>query len=258
MDAPLTLPPKRFKLLSCEVLHRELCHLVAQSPHQIDLFFLPKGLHDIGSTGMLQRVQEAVDSVVESGYDALLLGYGLCNNGIAGLQARTLPLVVPRAHDCMTLFFGSRGRYNDFFQNNPGTYFLTSGWLERGETAGELQQLSIQHQTGMDRSYEELVQKYGEDNAKYLFEQLGNHMRHYRQMTFIDMEFGPQEHFRAQAEQKAADRGWTFTCAKGDLRLLRDLVNGSWNNDDFLVVRPGERVVVSYDDGIITTERVTG
>src|SRR5271169_4196374 len=116
----------RLKLISCEVFTRELCDTAARSVHQVDLAFLPKGLHDIGCAGMLSRLQAAVDAVEAPQYDAILLGYGLCNNGIAGLTARTLPIVVPRAHDCMTLFFGSRDRYEDYFRKNPGTYFLTT------------------------------------------------------------------------------------------------------------------------------------
>lgn len=252
------MTPKKLRLISCEVLYRELCHTVARSPHQIDIGFLPKGLHDIGSTGMVGRLQAAVDDVPSSTYEAILLGYCLCNNGIAGLRARHTPLVVPRGHDCMTLFFGSRARYNEFFLNNPGTYFYTSGWLERGEASGDLRQLSIQHQTGMDATYEELVEKYGEDNAKFLYDQLCDHTKHYRQITFIDMAIGPQDQFRDLAEQKAAQRGWSFTSTNGDLRLIDDLVQGRWNEEDFLVVPPGHRIAVSFDDGIIKSEPAEG
>ena len=178
-NPPFTPPRRRFRLISCDVLYREMLDVVARSPHTVDIEFLPKGLHDIGCLGMRERLQAAVDRTEPDKYDALLLGYGLCNNGISGLQARTIPLVVARAHDCMTLFFGERERYMNYFQAKPGTYFLTSGWIERGEANGELRQLSIQHQTGMDMQYEELVKKYGEDNAQYLWDTLCDTVRHY-------------------------------------------------------------------------------
>jgi hypothetical protein len=247
---------RRYRLISCEVFYRELCHLVALSPHQIDIEFLPKGLHDIGSAPMVQRIQEVVDHVPPGQYQALLFGYGLCNNGIDGLQARDIPLIIPRAHDCMTLFFGSRKRYMDFFNDNPGTYFFTSGWLERGEAEGDLRQLSISHRMGMDATYDELVAKYGEENAQFLYEQLGSYGRQYRQATFIEMPVGPQEDFRRRAEEHAQEKGWRFTREQGDLRLLQMLVNGNWNEDEFLTVSPGERVAVTYDEGIITAARI--
>jgi hypothetical protein len=69
----------KLNLVSCEVLYREICHLIARSPHQVDLRFLPKGLHDIGATGMVERLQAAVDAADMPGYDAILMGYALRN-----------------------------------------------------------------------------------------------------------------------------------------------------------------------------------
>ena len=140
----------QLKLISCEIFYRELCAAVSRSPNTVDLEFLPKGLHDIGCTAMLARLQEAVDRVEDGKYDAVLLGYGLCNNGIVGLTARATRLVVPRAHDCITLFLGSRQKYLDYFNSHPGVYFKTTGWIERGDSRGELRQLSIQRKIGLD------------------------------------------------------------------------------------------------------------
>ncbi len=245
---------RKFKLISCEVFYREMCEVIARSPHQIDVEFLPKGLHDIGCVGMCTRLQSAVDAVDTSRYDAILLGYALCNNGIAGLRAPSIPLVVARGHDCMTLFFGSRERYLRYFSDRPGTYFLTSGWIERGSDAGELNQISIQHTTGMDRTYEELVQQYGEDNARYIYDQLCDQTKHYRRITFIRMGNEPNGSFRLHAERRAADHGWEFEQVEGDMSLIRQLVNGQWSDADFLVVPPGWRIAVRYDDGIIIAE----
>ena len=78
-------------------------------PNQVDIEFLPKGLHDIGQAGMSARLSEVLAAVDETKYEAVLLGYGLCSNGLVGLTARSIPLVVPRAHDCITLFLGEQG-----------------------------------------------------------------------------------------------------------------------------------------------------
>jgi hypothetical protein len=233
----------RLKLISCEIFYREMCAVVARSKNQVDIAFLPKGLHDIGREGMLARVQEAVDSVDATQYEAILLGYALCNNGIAGLVARSIPIVIPRAHDCITVFLGSRARYTEYFNNNPGTYFQTTGWMERGTATGELMQLSISHQIGMDLSYEEMVAKYGEDNAKYLYEMLGDPLKNYGQYTFIEMGIEPDDRFEREARAKAAERGWKFDKVHGDMTLFHKLVDGDWPEADFLVVRPGWRVV---------------
>jgi len=133
----------KFKLISCEIFFREMEFLLEQSPHAIDVEFLQKGLHDIPTEEMLKRLQAQVDKASEQDYDAILLGYGLCNNGLVGLRARGVQLILPRAHDCITLFFGSRKKYQAYFDANLGTYFLTTGWIERDEVAEELKELSI-------------------------------------------------------------------------------------------------------------------
>jgi len=84
----------RLKLICCEVLFREMCDACAHSPHQVDLDFLPKGLHDLGGKPMAEKIQEVVDRVPEGVYEAILLGYRLCGNGLHGLTARHTRLVL--------------------------------------------------------------------------------------------------------------------------------------------------------------------
>jgi uncharacterized protein DUF1638 len=244
----------RLRLISCEIFYREMCAAVARSKNRVDVEFHPKGLHDIGAEGMLERLQNALDAVDESEFDAVVFGYGLCNNGIQGLTARSIPVVIPRAHDCITLFLGSKERYLDYFNSHSGVYFKTSGWIERGETSGELSQISVQHQFGMDLTYQELVQKYGEDNAAFLYEQLHGNEKNYAQFTFIEMGIEPDDRFEKQAEREAQEKGWEYEKVEGDMSLIQKLVDGDWNPEDFLVVQPGQKVAAKYDDEILIAD----
>jgi hypothetical protein len=172
------------------------------------------------------------------------------------LRARTIPLVLPRAHDCMTLFFGSKERYLEYFHARPGVYFKTSGWMERSGIGEDLKQLTIPHQMGMDSSYAELVEKYGEDDAQYLWDELCNTVKHYGQYTFIEMGVEPDDRFEQQTRRDAEARSWKFEKVQGDLALIRRLVDGPWDEREFLVVPPGHKVVARYDEGIVTSEPV--
>ncbi len=238
------------KLLACEIFFRELCAASARSLNRIDLEFLPKGLHDLGQQLMRERLEEVLGRVDSSSYDAVALGYGLCSNGVVGLVAGRIPLVVPRAHDCITLFLGSKERYLEYFYAHPGVYFKTSGWVERGENLAQHGPESIQHRSGLVQSYEELVAKYGEDNARFLQEQLGL-TRNYVQLTYIKMGVEPDDRFERHSKELADERGWRYEQLQGDMRLIQALVDGEWDEEDFLVVPPGHRIEASFDEKVV-------
>lgn len=244
----------RLKLIACEILYRELCAAVARSVNRVDVGFLPKGLHDAGQERMCGRLKEVLAEVDESQYDAVVLGYALCSNGPVGLAARNIPLVVPRGHDCITLFLGGKDRYLEYFHGHPGVYYKTSGWIERGEDLAQLAHDSIQETAGMNQTYEELVEKYGEDNARFLFEQLCDMTRNYTGLTYIEMGVEPDDRFEKQARAEAAQRGWRFEKLQGDMSLIQALLDGPWDDERFLVVRPGQQVAASFDQRIIKAE----
>ena len=45
-------------------------------------------------------------------------------------------------------------------------------------------------------------------------------------------------------------RGWRFERTLADLRLVRRLLYGEWD-DDFQVVQPGQRLEMSFDDEVV-------
>ncbi len=233
----------RLKAIACDVMFREVCWLASRSPNQVDVEFLPKGLHDLRSSVMRSRLQEVVDAAGSQGYDGIVMAYALCGNGLAGLNARRIPIAIPRGHDCITLFLGSRDRYRDYFNANPGVYFKTSGWIERGGSESQL--------TGIGFDMQELVAKYGEDNAQYLVEQFNSYRKAYHKFTFIEMGVEPDGRFEERTRDDAAIREWDFEKLNGDISLLRRLVDGEWDSADFVVAPPGWHLAPTYDERII-------
>ncbi|HUV07276.1 MAG TPA: DUF1638 domain-containing protein, partial [Spirochaetia bacterium] len=122
----------RLKLIACDVLLRELCYLIARSPHTFDIEFTEKNSHN-QSDLLRQSIQEKIGGCEDKGYDAILLGYGLCGNSTIGLSSRQTRIVIPRAHDCCTLFLGSRQRFMEHFKDNPSQPFSSPGYMERSD-----------------------------------------------------------------------------------------------------------------------------
>jgi hypothetical protein len=242
--------------LTCEVLARPVYLCAAHSPHIVDVALLQRGLHN-HPANLRDQLQAQVDAAAGKGYAAIVLGYGLCGQATAGLTARDIPLVVPRAHDCITLFLGSRQRYQEQFENYPGTYWYAQDYIERDDGSGSSLSMGSGTDTDLQAAYGEYVEKYGKDNADYLMEVMGDWQSHYRRAVYIDMGVGDGKAVEAKAQAEAARRGWAFERMAGDLILIRRLLMGDWETD-FLVLQPGESVGMTYDEGVIGCARGMG
>jgi hypothetical protein len=247
----------RLKCLACEALAREAYLCAARSPHVIDVEIYRLGLHrdpaDLRAR-LQARIDEAAGAVAagEEEWDAVVMAYGLCGKSTAGLVARGVPLVLPRAHDCITLYLGSRERYNEQFREYPGTYWYTLDYCERSQ--GRVS-LSADADMEMEATYEEYVEKYGEDNAEYLMEVMGAWREHYDRAAFIDMGVGETTAVVAKTQEDARNKGWAYEQLAGDLILVRRLLEGDWD-EDFLVLQPGEQVTMTYDHAVVDAEAV--
>ena len=251
-DSLFDLPrPARYKAIVCEVIYREACLCAAQSKCMVDLDFLPQGLHDLESVEMAARVQERVDLATPTAYSAVVLGFALCNMGIVGVRAREIPIVIPRAHDCITLFLGSQARYREFFDASPGTYYKTTGWVERDISPEKMRGTSKMEKLGLDKTYAEYVEKYGEENAKYIWDTLQGGLRYYDRLGYIEMGEGAPLPYPEIVRAEAEKRGWAYEEIPGDLSLMRRLFDGDWDEADFLVVPPGRGIVATNDELIV-------
>jgi hypothetical protein len=240
---------RRFRMIACEVTQREVCAAVARGRNVVDVDFLPKGLHDVGPERMSAQVQEAVDSRSPQGYEAILLWYGLCNNGLCGIRA-PLPLILPRAHDCITLLLGSRDRYARYFDDNPGTYFQSPGWIER-DTDPNDNPASVTARLNISRDVRRLAERYGEDNAEFLAATIADWFKYYRKLAFIDTGVGDVDAYRAWSTALAVEKHWEYEELQGSSGLLDRLLAGDWDVADFLTVPPGQTMRPSYRPDII-------
>ncbi len=76
----------------------------------IAFVFLEQSLHRTPKK-MAPIIQAEVDKAEPQDWDYIVLGYGLCSNGIVEVKAKRQPIVIPRVHDCISLFLGSHERY---------------------------------------------------------------------------------------------------------------------------------------------------
>jgi hypothetical protein len=145
--------------------------------------FMDYGLHRVPDK-MTWTLQAAINSVEVP--SLVVLGYGLCGNGLKGLRAGQHTLLVPRTDDCIAILLGSHRAYLREFQAVPGTYYLTKGWLESG--SNPLQE------------YEEYVPKYGTEKAMWIMDQ---QYQHYERLALVVHNQADLDKYRPQAREVA-------------------------------------------------------
>lgn len=244
------------KVIACEIAARELYYAASRSKNLVDFELLTQGYHDIPNTGR-SELQKRIDAVSEGKYDAIVLGYGLCSSILTGITAGKTKLVVPRAHDCITFFLGSKERYQECFSDRPGTYYFSSGWLEYAKRRGDKgttwagASVPANANLSLKAAYDQWLQKYGEERAKFLFEEMSRWSNNYTHGTLIDFDFLSNLDFREQVRKICAEKGWEYEQLKGDIGLIQRLLDGDWAEKDFLVVGPGQKVAASFDEQIM-------
>ena len=235
----------RYIALTCSALARSIYAASATSPHAIQVRLLDQGLHNTPRT-LREALQAHLDQITPEDCDAVLLAYGICGTSTVGVTARGVPVVMPRAHDCITLYLGSREQYQAEFDAHPGTYWYSVDYMENSKGGAGLGSM-----TPGEDIYETYVARYGKDNADYLMEVMGEWGKHYDRAVFIDTGLGDGARYEQMARDQAARRGWTYERKQGNRRLIELLVNGDWPTDEFLVVPPGFTLHQSSDEGLI-------
>lgn len=248
-------------------MYREFAYLSALSENNIDSTFIRQGYHE--APDVLRRQLQAEIDAVESGldprtnqvigenlsaspnftsdFDAILIGYGLCSNGIVGIHSKKYPLVIPRGHDCITFFLGSKERYMEYFKKMPGCFWYTMSWIEN---AG-----SMPCEESNRRQLEYYRAKgYDEDDLAFFMDEITGWTKKYKCAAYIKMPFFDKEESQ-QFTKKAADfYHWQYKQIDGDMGLMKRFLDGDWNAEEFLVVPPRHRVIATNDAQIISYE----
>jgi hypothetical protein len=221
----------RLKFITCKVLQKEAYLCASRCANIVDIVLMPQGLHNTPDIlrSEVQKELNKTDDIAGQPYDAMLLGYGLCSNGIAGLSS-PVRVVAPRGHDCVTLLLGSKERYQTYFDAHRGVYWYSSGWIETGTMPGP---------DRCERLLAEYRDKYGPDNAQYLLEMEQTWMKEYNWATYIDWRLPGSDEQKDYTRRCAEYLGWQYDVVEGDPGLMQRMVDGRWENGEFLLVEPG-------------------
>ncbi|MEW5958484.1 MAG: DUF1638 domain-containing protein [Chloroflexota bacterium] len=225
MSSPEKLP---VVILACQVMESMLEGLLPEGLAS-EITYFDYGLHRLPNK-MTWTLQEAIDSIEQP--SLVVLGYGLCGNGLNGIKAGQHTLLIPRVDDCIALLLGSRQAYFREFEAVPGTYYLSKGWLESGS-----------HPL---KEYEENKQKYGPEDAAWIMDE---QYQHYERLAMVAHTQEDLDKYRPAALEVAryCERwGFRYEEILGSDVYVRRLIEVAAALDradgDFVVVPPGGEI----------------
>jgi hypothetical protein len=195
-----------------------------------EVSYLEIGLHNTPKK-LKSTVQERIDQISEP--SLIVLGYGLCGNGLDGIQSGIHTLLISWADDCIMMLMGSRERYFEEHKKDPGTYFISKGWLEADLNPVE--------------EYKEVLDKYGEKTALMVMDM---QYRNYNRLIFIahnKRDFSDCQ-TKLQPVVSFFSR-WNLEYQEylGSLDFIQRLLDKAVNSptetgNDFIVVPPGREL----------------
>jgi hypothetical protein len=210
---------ERVKVIACATVIEEMQPLLPQGVSSEVLDF---GLH-LNPDELRETLQRSIDAAGEEA-DVIILGYGLCSMAVVGLTASNCTLVIPRVDDCIAIFLGSSKAYKEQHKKEPGTYYLTKGWIEVCDTPLQ--------------DYDQLIKQYGQQKADKIIDMM---FKNYTRLAFIDTGQIDQDRYREEARQNAEKLSLKYEEIPGSKELVIKMINGPWD-DDFLIVKPGQKV----------------
>lgn len=207
------------KIFACRSMEDEIREVL---PEDVDCEFLEYGLHNTPDK-LRQELQLKIEEASE--YETLLFGYGLCSNGVHGLKSKNQTMIIPRVHDCISLLLGSRKRYDSEFNQFPGTYYLSKGWIrQKGDPLS---------------SYLRYCERYGEETANWVIQE---EYKNYQRLVFIRTVGNCEEDIK-YSKEVADFLNLKFYEAEGSVEYFRKLVQGEWDKE-FLIIPPGKPILL--------------
>lgn len=235
----------------CEVMKNDFIKMSKiKKDNNLDYIFLEQQLHNTPDI-MRKRLQEEIDKIGES-YEKIILGYGLCSNGVTGLISEKHEIIIPNVDDCISLFLGSKEKYLEEFKKEPATYYLCKGWIEyggdpyRGYLVWTGQEDKIPKEWLNNK--EMYGRRYDEATAKSLVTEL---LKNYNRIVLINNNDIEEIHIKYAKDMVAfiselLDRQIIFTEIKGSPKLLEKIFSDNWDQDNFVKVESGKKILQEY------------
>ncbi|MDP4176841.1 MAG: DUF1638 domain-containing protein [Bacillota bacterium] len=206
----------RVKIIACEVMQEEL--LSIEPLDGVDYEFVPMKFH-LYPDKLHIELQRIIDKSID--YSRIILAFGLCGGAAKNLKSASSILTIPRVHDCISIFLGSRKNYERISKIKKGTFYLTSGWMRTEKSI-----LS---------EHERISRKYGEKKSLKILNKMYDS---YKRILYIQTGNKNEEDSIEKSKEISKLLSLDYEMMKGSNEFIKKIALGPWNDEEFININP--------------------
>jgi len=222
-------------VISCEVFRRELEFLSSKMKDAPIIHFLEQSLHD-NPSALTESLQNLIDEIEETSVEEIFLCYGVCGRAISNVRSHKSILVLPKAHDCISLLLGQTCS-----QQHTNIFWMSPGWLKYSQ---------IPFLEQKDARKADYLNRFGEDEASYLMEIEGTWLKAYFSARLIVWDNINNKALQEQAQYVAKEANLPYTECSGNSDFLQALLDGG-KDERFVRIYPGHYIDIASDGSLV-------
>lgn len=210
----------RIKVIACEVMQAEIEKLMPIPERDFEFVSMDFHLYPQKLKVELQRLIDASQN-----YRKIILAFGLCGGAANGLISKTSELIIPRVHDCISIFMCSDTCRACDFQSEIGTFYLSNGWM--------ITEKSILS------DYRRIYDRFGEKKARRMLEKMYDG---YKKVLFIETSAEPKDEVIEQSREIAKLFEAEYQTVKGEIGFIEKIITGPWDEANFITLLPMQEI----------------
>lgn len=210
-------------VIACETIKEEVLYAADQVKYQSPISWMSSSLHKFPNR-LPHQLQEQINSWAGEHAENILLLFGYCGNAVLGLSSPNARLIIPKMDDCVSVLLGGNERRNDLSKEGCA-YYLTKGWLHSD--------------SGIATEYNRCLMKYGYEKSNLVFQVM---LKGYKSLDVINTGVGKLSDLVGVAQEFADRLELGCKVVDGTLDVLYKALRGQWDEDDFVILEPGEKV----------------
>lgn len=197
----------RLGIVACDILKKEIEHLVADDPDFVRKEYLEFSLH-VYPEDMKSKILEVIEDVRKD-VDGILIGYAVCQALENFTDEIDMPAVMIEGVDCIEAVIGPE-EYKNEKKICTGTWFSTPGWAEAGKE-GLIKEMHL------DAMVDEGLP------AEFFMDMI---FESYSRCLYIDTGVGESEKYQCLSEKFASEMGFRHECRKGSTANIEKAISG--------------------------------